>query len=178
MMSSRPELCPRAMSWTRAPYWPESGLMSLTPATTEGSVDIQGLLSLLWPCWCPKVILPPVPYRSEWPVLPLWPWWHLGLSCRRESCLGLGLCRSWGLWCYPLPVFTQQVIETTSVEIPGLPWSSHAIHWPWDRWFFTLLVQQKKFTLDTGNTILTSQGPFCSISSFQEKIFFSWLSQR
>lgn len=45
-------------------------LLYMTPITTKGCGDIQGLFIHLWPCWCLRVMLPPRPGWSGWPALP------------------------------------------------------------------------------------------------------------
>lgn len=52
------------------------------PSTVRVCVDVPGLCCLqslhrvsglgchLWPCWCPRVVLPLKPWKSGWPKLP------------------------------------------------------------------------------------------------------------
>lgn len=62
MVISGSELLPMAMSGPMAPQQPMSQLMSLTPVTTKGSADAQGLVSHPRPCWFPRAMLPLGPY--------------------------------------------------------------------------------------------------------------------
>lgn len=55
---------------------------------TKDHKDAHGLSHHLKPCWCKRAVTSLESCWSEWPVLPLGPWWYPVLNC----CQGLYLC--------------------------------------------------------------------------------------
>lgn len=53
---------PRALSGSMALQWQGSGVIPMTPVTTEGSTDAQGLVSHLRACWYLRAMFPLGPY--------------------------------------------------------------------------------------------------------------------
>lgn len=79
---------------------PGSVVMSVSLVTIEGHVDVWGLSRHLVRCLYLSTLLPLGSRQSILHCHPV-PWWHLGLSRCRESCLGLWPYSNQGLIGYP-----------------------------------------------------------------------------